>query len=160
MNNELTMQSGLVEAGAGKATLLEMRADAERFPRLRNIPTEKAVEGIARIVTQAFMLRGHTADPTNVQFISSALVSALMEDDRYGASNISIEEVGVVVRRAVLESDIFVSVSSLYKVVMDYIKGEGHANQMKVDEAARKKAVPHPIAQAYAGEMIRNQRKM
>lgn len=166
MNNELkTQSSALVNYNSGKATLLEMRADATRFPRIKTMPREQVVMGMAKIVSQAFLYRGQAADPTNIQFISSALVDELLEDDKYGAGYLSLAEIQVVVKRAVLGgSEMFgISVASLYKVIMEFVKGEGHRNQQQVLEQRQKEterilkeSALAPMLQAYTGEFIRN----
>ena len=123
----------------GQASLLEMRADATRFPRLKTLPREQAVSGLTRIISQAFLYRGQTADPVNVQFIANTLLDELLEDGQYGAGNISLAEIRVVVKRAVLESDMFgISVASLYKVIIEFVKGEGHLNQKMIQERKQK----------------------
>ena len=164
MNNELTTTSGLVNYNPGKATLLEMRADSKRFPRLKDMTREEAVFGKVKIVSQAFLYRGQTADQANIQFISNSLVTELLEDKRFGAAYISLAEIQVVVKRAILGSDMFgISVSSLYKVIMEFVKGEGHQNQVIVANRmreAREKAFNasglSPMIQAFTGEFIRN----
>ena len=145
----------------GQASLLEMRADATRFPRLKTMPREQAVSGLTRIISQAFLYRGQTADPVNVQFIANALLDELLEDGKYGAGNISLAEIRVVVKRAVLDSDMFgISVASLYKVIIAFCKNEGHLNQPIVNMSRRKEA-QQPTAvsvrlQAAAGNFIKN----
>ena len=160
MNNELT------SFNPQGASLLEMRADSARYPRIKNMPREQAVLGMSKIVSQAFLYRGQAADPTNIQFISSALVQELLEDVKYGAAYLSLAESQVVVKRAVLGgSDMFgIAVASLYKVIMDYVKGEGHLNQVKVQTSRReaadrafKSSGLNPMLQAYAGEFLRQQ---
>ena len=151
MTNEIT------DYNPGQATLLEMRADSERFPRLKSLPREEAVAGMSRIVAQAFLYKGQAADPTNIQFIANALVTELMDDQKFGAAFLSLAEIQVVVKRAVLQSDMFgISVASLYRVIMDFVKGEGHINQKKVDQMSRKGDNPHPIVWTYSGEYFRN----
>ena len=165
MSNEMTPQSGLVNFNPGQASLLEMRADSTRFPRIKSMPREQAVFEMTKVVTQAFLYRGQAADVTTIQFISSALVDELLADDKYGASSISFAEIQVVVKRAILGgSEMFgLSVASIYKVIMDYVKGEGHLNQKQLQEKKKKeqeRAISnsglHPMLQAYTGRMIRN----
>ena len=164
MNNEMTTTSSALENfNAGRTSLLEMRADSTRFPRVKSVPREQAVFEMTKIVTQAFLYRGQAADVTTIQFISSSLVDELLADDKYGASSISFAEIQVVVKRAILGSDIYISVSSLYKIIMDFVKGEGHNNQKQVNEAKRKEeekrlrgSALKPMLQAYTGEFIRN----
>ena len=159
MNNELTTSnSALVNYNPGNATLLEMRADSTRFPRIKTMPREQVFDGMTRIVSQAFLYRGQAADATNIQFISSALVQELLEDTN-GAYNLSLAEIQVIVKRAVLNTDMFgISVSSLYKVIISFVKGEGRENQSRVDALRRVKPNPGGMAmlQAATGEFIRN----
>lgn len=159
MNNEIANYN------PGQASLLEMRADATRFPRIKTMPREQAVMGMAKIVSQAFLYRGQAADPTNIQFISSALVQELLDDDKYGAGYLSLAEIQLVVKRAVLGgSEMFgISVASLYKVIMEFVKGEGHLNQQKILDARRKEEDKRlqasgitPMLRAFTGEFVKN----
>lgn len=158
------MSNEIANYNPGHASLLEMRADSQRFPRLNSMTKPEAVEGMTRIVSQAFLYRGQAADPTNIQFISSALVQELLDDDKNGAGYLSLAEIQVVVKRAVLKSDMFgISVASLYKVIMEFVKGEGHLNQKTIDDRKRdeaekrlKASAVNPMLQAYTGEFIRN----
>ena len=159
------MSNEIANYNPGQASLLEMRADATRFPRINTMSREQAVSGLIRIVSQAFLYRGQAADPVNVQFISNALLNELLEDDKYGAGYLSLAEIQVIVKRAVLGgSEMFgISVASLYKIIMEFVKGEGHRNQQQVLEHRRKEAerilkesAIAPMLQAYTGEFIRN----
>ena len=159
------MSNEIANYNPGQASLLEMRADETRFPRINTMSREQAVSGLIRIVSQAFLYRGQAADPVNVQFISNALLNELLEDDKYGAGYLSLAEIQVVVKRAVLGgSEMFgISVASLYKVIMEFVKGEGHRNQQQVLEQRQKEAdrilkesALAPMLQAYTGEFIRN----
>lgn len=156
MSNETS--TALVNYNPGNASLLEMRADSDRFPRIKTMPRERAVLGMSKIVTQAFLYRGQAADPTNIQFISSALVQELLEDTN-GAYNLSLAEIQVIVKRAVLNTEMMgINVSSLYKVIIAFVKGEGRENQSRVDALRRVKPNPGGMAmlQAATGEFIRN----
>ena len=152
MSNEVTNYN------PGQATLLEMRADSTRFPRIKTMTDEDAVFQLSRIVTQAFLYRGQAADPTNIQFISSALIQEIRQDRTFGLSDLSLAEIQVVVKRAVLGgSEMFgISVASLYKVIMEYVKGEGHRNQEVVNNRKREETQVSPIIKAYTGEFMRN----
>ena len=159
------MSNEIANYNPGQASLLEMRADATRFPRIKTMSREQAVSGLIRIVSQAFLYRGQAADPVNVQFISNALLNELLEDDKYGAGYLSLAEIQVVVKRAILGgSEMFgISVASLYKVIMEFVKGEGHLNQQQVLEQRKKEterilkeSALAPMLKAYTGEFIRN----
>ena len=159
------MSNEIANYNPGQASLLEMRADANRFPRIKTMSREQAVSGLIRIVSQAFLYRGQAADPVNVQFISNALLNELLDDDKYGAGYLSLAEIQVIVKRAVLGgSEMFgISVASLYKVIMEFVKGEGHRNQQQVLEQRKKEterilkeSALAPMLKAYTGEFIRN----
>ena len=159
------MSNEIANYNPGQASLLEMRADATRFPRINTMSREQAVSGLIRIVSQAFLYRGQAADPVNVQFISNALLNELLEDDKYGAGYLSLAEIQVIVKRAILGgAEMFgISVASLYKVIMEFVKGEGHLNQQQVLEQRKKEterilkeSALAPMLKAYAGEFIRN----
>ena len=159
------MSNEIANYNPGQASLLEMRADATRFPRINTMSREQAVSGLIRIVSQAFLYRGQAADPVNVQFISNALLNELLDDDKYGAGYLSLTEIQVIVKRAVLGgSEMFgISVASLYKVIMEFVKGEGHRNQQQVLEQRKKEterilkeSALAPMLKAYTGEFIRN----
>ena len=159
------MSNEIVNYNPGRASLLEMRADATRFPRIKTMPREQVVFEMSKIVSQAFLYRGQAADLINIQFISSALVDELLEDDKYGAGYLSLAEIQVVVKRAVLGgSEMFgISVASLYKVIMEFVKGEGHLNQQKIWEARRKEKEKRlqasgltPMLRAFTGEFVKN----
>ena len=166
MNNEMTTTNGqLMTPASNQVSLLEMRMDEKRFPRIGAFPREQAVFEMSKIVSQAFLYKGQAADPKNIQFISCALVDELQSDlDRLGTKHISFGEISRVVKRAVLQDDMYgISVASLYKVIIEYIKGEGHRLQQEVSERKRKSeqeqiknSVIAPMLQAYAGQLLKN----
>lgn len=166
MNNEITITNGqLMTPASNQVSLLEMRMDEKRFPRIGAFPREQAVFEMSKIVSQAFLYKGQAADPKNIQFISCALVDELQSDlDKLGTRHISFAEISRVVKRAVLQDDMYgISVASLYKVIIEYIKGEGHRLQQEVSERKRKSeqeqiknSVIAPMLQAYAGELLKH----
>ena len=166
MNNEITTTNGqLMTSASNQVSLLEMRMDEKRFPRIGAFPREQAVFEMSKIVSQAFLYRGQAADPKNIQFISCALVDELQSDlDKLGTRHISFAEISRVVKRAVLQDDMYgISVASLYKVIIEYIKGEGHRLQQEVSERKRKSeqeqiknSVIASMLQAYAGELLKH----
>ena len=165
MNNDITTTNGqLMTPASNQVSLLEMRMDEKRFPRVGAFPREQAVFEMSKIVSQAFLYKGQAADSKNIQFISCALVDELQSDlDGLGTKNISFEEISRIVKRAILTDDMFLSVSSFYKVIITYIKGEGHRLHQQVAEMRRKReereiknSVIAPMLQAYAGELLKH----
>ena len=166
MNNEMTTTNGqLMTPASNQVSLLEMRMDEKRFPRSGAFPREQAVFEMSKIVSQAFLYKGQAADPKNIQFISCALVDELQADlDKLGTRNISFAEISRIVKRSVLQDEMYgISVASLYKVIIEYIKGEGHRLHQQVAEMRRKReereiknSVIAPMLQAYAGELLKH----
>ena len=164
MNNDITTTNGqLMTPASNQVSLLEMRMDENRFPRIGKYTREQAVFEMSKIVSQAFLYKGQAADSKNIQFISCALVDELQSDlDGLGTKNISFEEISRIVKRAILTDDIFLSVSSFYKVIMNYIKGEGHqlqkhiiAERKKADLEQIKKSPVYQMLTASAAEMAK-----
>ena len=166
MNKEMTATNNqLMTPASNQVSLLEMRMDEKRFPRIGAFPREQAVFEMSKIVSQAFLYKGQAADPKNIQFISCAIVDELQSDlDRLGTKHISFAEISRVVKRAVLQDDMYgISVASIYRVIIEYIKGEGHRLQQEVSERKRKSeqeqiknSVIAPMLQAYAGELLKH----
>lgn len=121
------------------ATLTDMRANPQVYPRLKAYTRQQATGELRKIVFMAVNYRGQAADESYVQYIADSLYDELMEDRMAGAENISIEEIRYVVKRAVLgDSEMFgISVASLYKVIMDYVKGEGHRIDKEVKDSQK-----------------------
>ena len=166
MNKEMTTTNNqLMTPASNQVSLLEMRMDEKRFPRIGTFSREQAVFEMSKIVSQAFLYKGQAADPKNIQFISCALVDELQADlDKLGTRNISFAEISRIVKRSVLQDEMYgISVASLYKVIIEYIKGEGHRLHQQVAEMRRKReereiknSVIAPMLQAYAGELLKH----
>ena len=155
----------LVTPASNQVSLLDIRKDAKRFPRLHSYSREQAVSEMSKIVSQAFLYKGQAADPTNIQFISCSLVDELQADlDRLGTRFLSFAEISRIVKRAVLQDEMYgISVASLYKVIVEYVKGEGLKLQQQVKEEQNKvqheyikNSVVAPMLQAYAGQLLKN----
>lgn len=134
--------------------LLEIRHDKDRFPRLKDITTANAVARVRGIVASAYLYRGQAIDKEAAGFIAAALVQELTTDfDRLGTAEITIEEVAYAVRKAVMSDSMYgISVASLYRAVVGYIKSEGAALQRKAPSTPDQLAT---IKAAYAGQMMK-----
>ena len=155
----------LMTPASNQVSLLDIRKDAKRFPRLHTYSREQAVTEMSKIVSQAFLYKGQAADSTNIQFISCSLVDELQADlDRLGTRFLSFAEISRIVKRAVLQDEMYgISVASLYKVIVEYVKGEGLKLQQQVKEEQNKvqheyikNSVVAPMLQAYAGQLLKN----
>ena len=155
------MSNELIVPGS-QPSLLEIRMDSKKYPRLCRYSKEEADRAMVTIVSKAFLYRGQTADPSVIGFTASALVDELLQEEKYGAKFLSIEEIAIIVKKAVLETDIYVSVSTLYRAVLDFCKGEGSrinreaaTLKRKQDEESIRNSVVAPMLQAYTGAFIK-----
>lgn len=149
MNNSLTTTTAV--------SVQEMRSNSEKYPRLHTIPPIKAVEQLVNIVATAFMYSGRNADVENVKFIASHLYEELMLDEQgIGTKYISMAEISRAVKRSILGQgkEMFgISVASLYAVVADYCKGEGHVVDQMVREETRR-STARLMGQLTSSELI------
>jgi hypothetical protein len=155
------MSNDLIVPGK-QPTLLEIRMDSKKYPRLCRYTKEEADLAMVKIVSQAILYRGQNMEASTISFTASSLVDELMREDKYGAKYLSIEEIAIIVKKAVLETDIYVSVSTLYRAILDFCKGEGsRINQeaatlkRKQDEESLRNSVVAPMLQAYTGAFIK-----
>ena len=156
------MSSDLITTNGKQPTALEIRMDSKTYPRLCRYNRDDANKAMVKIVSQAFLYRGQTADPSVISFTASSLVEELMQEEKWGAKYLSMEEISRIVKKAVLEGDIFICTASLYKAVIEYCKGEGTRIQQEADALKRKQdeeslrnSVVAPMLQAYTGAFIK-----
>lgn len=159
------METGMIKRGSGAVSLMEIRLHPERYPRLKDIPEEQAVTALKQIVVTATMYRGQEIDESKADFTARTLRTELMEETQYGAQFVTLEEIRRAVKKAVLEdADLYgINVASLYKVILNYVKGEGHAADNSAHEyvKAQRRAIAQGRAadtmlQVYAGKLNNN----
>ena len=142
MNDLVTQQ--------GKNSLVEIRTDDKRFPRLYKYSREEAVNQMNMIIMMAFQFRGQQADAMTIFQMSSSLVDILNEDE-YGIGTrfLSFEEIKRVIKKAALGQgrEMYgISVSSLFQALADYCKGEGRMADIEAKEiASRRKSLRDSI---------------
>lgn len=146
-------------------SLVDMRADSRRFPRLATIDQETAQHRLQGIVAMAYTYTGRQYQPADLTLVAHGLYTELMlDEDGVGTKNISVEEIGYAIRRAILSTEMYgINVVSLYKAVRAYCVGEGHYAQQQANErrAAERKAqlkasAPGAMLESYAGQLLLN----
>lgn len=146
-------------------SIVDMRADSRRFPRLATIDQETAQHRLQGIVAMAYTYTGRQYQPADLTLVAHGLYTELMlDEDGVGTKNISVEEIGYAIRRAILSTEMYgINVVSLYKAVRAYCVGEGHYAQQQANErrAAERKAqlkasAPGAMLESYAGQMLLN----
>lgn len=164
MNGIAATQQGQMAVSPQKATLVEIRTDSKRFPRLYTYQREDAINLMNGVILMAYQYRGQQADTLSIVQMSSSLVDILNEDEfSIGTKYITFEEIKRVVKKAVLgqAKEMFgISVSSIFQAIADYCKGEGRmASQQASEMAARwremRDAIIAPMIQGYSKEMLK-----
>ena len=133
-----------------QSSLVEIRTDDKRFPRLYKYSREEAVNQMNMIIMMAFQFRGQQADAMTIFQMSSSLIDILNEDE-YGIGTrfLSFEEIKRVIKKAALGQgrEMYgISVSSLFQALADYCKGEGRMADIEAKEiASRRKSLRDSI---------------
>jgi hypothetical protein len=152
----------------GKATLVEIRTDNKRFPRLYTYRREDAIGQMNMVIMMAFQFRGQSADAQTIMQMSASLIDILL-DDEYGIGTkfLSFEEIKRVIRKAALgqSKEMFgISVSSLFQALADYCKGEGRMADKQAKEVVShqreiRNSIIAPMIQGRIEEMLHNSKK-
>lgn len=140
------------------ATPVEMRRDADRFPRICRMAREDAVVQMLHVVEAAALYRGQRLDADELGFTAAALVDEILSDKRWGLPWISFAEIRTAVRTAVLEKDMYgVNVSSIFRALVDYARGDGNAAARVLDIGTARASAARTLMDASAAEMITTQ---
>ena len=129
-------------------TLVDIRLDSQRFPRVKNLAGQSARAKLQQVVAMAYAYTGRPADCTRINVVAEALYNELLADKKgIGTGNITIEEVAHAVKDAILnaDGDVYINIAFLYKAVCAYALGEGHDAQ---DEANKRRAAERQKALA------------
>ena len=153
---------------AEKATLVDIRTDNKRFPRLHTYRREDAIAQMNMIIMMAFQYRGQQADTQTIILMSSSLIDILNEDEYgIGTKYLSFEEIKRVIRKAALgqSKEMYgISVSSLFQALADYCKGEGRmannqAREIASQQREMRNSIIAPMIQGRIEEMLNNSKK-
>lgn len=152
------------DAPAG-VTLVDIRLDPQRFPRLKALSGQSAVARLSAVILMAYTYTGRPAPEDRCRAVAVALYNELMADKkRLGTQNITIEEIGHAVKGAILDAteDVYINIAFLYRAVCRYAAGEGHEAQDAANRrhaAQRRAALENSPAgamlNAYAGRMLK-----
>ena len=149
---------------AEKATLVDIRTDNKRFPRLHTYKREDAIGQMNMIIMMAFQYRGQQADAQTIIQMSASLIDILNEDEYgIGTKFLSFEEIKRVIRKAALgqgKEMYGISVSSLFQALADYCKGEGRmantqAREIAAHQRETKDAIMASMIQGYSEQMLK-----
>lgn len=135
-NNELTTAPNLSVYNA-RVDLVEVRRDAQKYPRIEATEINEAREKMYSLVFAAYLYRGQEATPSTMRFVSNSLVAEILADKTFGLKKLSWLEIGMTIRSAVLNAGkefYGVSVATLYGALVDYAKNEGHEAERKAKQ--------------------------
>lgn len=151
-----------------KATLVEIRTDNKRFPRLHTYRREEAISQMNMVIMMAFQFRGQQADVQTIMQMSASLIDILMEDEYgIGTKYLSMEEIKRVIRKAALgqgKEMYGISVSSLFQALADYCKGEGRMADKEAKEVVSRQrelrnSIIAPMIEGHMREMLEHSKK-
>ena len=145
-------------------TLVDIRLDSTRFPRLKNLHAQSAMGSLEQVILLAYSYTGRPAPEDRCNMVAAALYNELLADKKgIGTGNITIPEIAHAVKTAILEAteDVYINIAFLYKAVCRYALGEGHeaqesANRRRAAERqqALEKTPAGAMLTAYAGAML------
>lgn len=129
-----------------QSSLVECRRDPVNHPRLHQFSEDDATSKMIEILTMAHLYLGRNADMRQEAFIARELVRNLLSERVYGCRNITFEEISYCIKNAIMTSpsDFFITIPSIYKVIVGYAKGEGsqiNEKAYKQIQAERKAAL-------------------
>ena len=128
-----------------RASLVEIRADNIRFPRLHSYPPEIAVKSMLFCVIKAYSYFGIDANEEAAGNLAIELYNELMADtEGMRTYNLTFEEILRAIKKAAMGNSVEfygkVSFHFLYKAIMHYVKGEGvtaNKQMLRTAEAGR-----------------------
>ena len=156
MSNELTTQAyNNLVAYNPKTSLVEVRLNPDKYPRIGKTNESQAFVLMKEIVVSAYMYRGQQADEEMVNFTTANLLADLTDpNNEYGTQHLSW--FARAIKRGVLglSKEMYgISVSSLYAAIIDYIKKEGLEADRKARELRRDK-MPIAVETAIAAKSV------
>ena len=140
MSNELTTYTP-----SPMVSLVEIRRDNVRFPRLHSYPQDIAHRMMTAIVIRANEYFGQKPEMAEVEQIAWDLYTELMNDDEgLRTRNITMEEIHRAIRKAATGqgAEFYGKVSFyfLYKCIMHYVKNEvmqANTQMLRLAESGR-----------------------
>lgn len=144
MSNELTTQAyNNLVAYNPKTSLVEVRLNPDKYPRIGKTNESQAFVLMKEIVVSAYMYRGQQADEEMVNFTTANLLAELTDPNNgYGTQHLSWFEISRAIKRGVLglSKEMYgISVSSLYAAIINYIKTEGLDADKKARQLSQRK---------------------
>ena len=161
----MSSEVAVYTAPAG-VSLVDIRMDAERFPRLKSMTAQSATARLQQVVAMAYAYTGRPAEERRLEMVATALYGEILEDKKgLGLANITIEEIAHAVKDAILsaDGDVYINISFLYRAICNYAEGEGHEAQESAYRrkvALRQKQLEGSSAgamlTAYTGRLLEN----
>lgn len=148
-NNEL-----IVVQEQPSASLIEVRRDNIRFPRLHTYPAEVALRMMSAVVLRAAKYFDAEVSMDDVGNTALDLYTELMADvEGLRTQNITFEEISRAIRKAATGNSVEyygrLSFHFLYKCIMHYVKTEmldANRQMLRLSEAHREKSYADKVA--------------
>lgn len=129
------------------ATLIDVRRDNVRFPRLHSYPSDVALRMMSAVVLRAARLFDAEVSKEDVGNVALDLYTELMADvDNLRTMNLTFEEISRAFRKAAMGQSVEyygrLSFHFLYKCIIHYVKNEvleANRQMLRLSEANRGK---------------------
>jgi hypothetical protein len=135
--------------------LVEVRANPTRFPRICNTLREESLGRLCNLVIGCCTLKGQTMPEEDVKLTAVCLLNALLTQNDYGTRSLSWVEIAHAIMVGALTADMYgrISAETLYKAIINYIKGEGHEADRKAKARRQRpaEAIPDTAIEALVG---------
>lgn len=136
------------------ATLIDVRRDNVRFPRLHSYPSDVALRMMSAVVLRAARLFDAEVSKEDVGNVALDLYTELMADvDNLRTMNLTFEEISRAFRKAAMGQSVEYygrfSFHFLYKCIIHYVKNEvleANRQMLRLSEANRGKQYADKVA--------------
>lgn len=126
MNELITRErAAMVAQLSQRATLIDIRKDAETYPRIKNYDHNALLREVMSLVMMVYQYRGQRPDnPQEIETMSRSLCAELLADE-FGdeTKELTVEEIRRALRKAALGrgAEMYgINVRSLYDAIADY----------------------------------------
>ncbi len=146
-----------------KVSLLDIRSDESRYPRLKTYRRDDAIREMTKIVYAVLLYQGRTLSSEDIKVHASNAVDVILSDPAgVGSPEITFEEISrALIKRASIE-DFWISGATINQTITQYCKTDGNKARIDAINQRRQIAQPGPkttisaLLEEFSKEMVNN----
>ena len=142
------------------AKAADLKTARERCSRLCQMEPKDAIEAIRELLYKMTLYRGQAPDQQYLIFTAKTLYEEILADKSCGLAYITMPEMEYAVKQAVLHNDLFIAVASVFAVLEEYARGEGHEIERQIADERKQAARALPADPRYAALLENYTNKM